>query len=811
MSIRIPSAVIAAAISLASVVLAEPPRLVASAPADGARDVAVDVGVIRLTFDRDMRTDSFTCWKSPQGAFPPPLKDSPTRWPDARTFELPVQRLQSDTEYYIQLNAADRQGFRAAGDDAPLPITTIRFRTAADKPAPRQDVYDPSAEPAAPTQPAPRQDVYDPSASTPATPSPAQPSDAVLLKWNAQPGQISRISQTTRVRLNLLIAAEGQQMNQPVDQLIKFVYTEEVLVAENGRPARIRRKIESAEVSAKDPQSGQINKQEIPLGGLEAEYTIRPDGSFELVNVTQGDRDMAAQLGEETCWFAFEPDRAVKIGESWRLEGAQLAAIQEGLGATGAQVQMRLVAVEKDPRMQLDVAKLTGSFKGRMQLPIGVEADAQGDIAEDFVPAIGLPFLRTLKVRVRVDQTVQQDMQQVRVTGDGEFEGVEERALLKGNNMNAPANPSLPPVPASTPATTPPPVSGQPSQCGEQPGRTGAQIAPASGAGTPGSNSAAAPDAGVYCTLHREQYQGAFYMLVPKGWKAEGGMVSSGVPWNVVDLVENNIRFRATSPDGKSFFGFYPRFYFMDPAVIVQNSGGYLQPQVGGVQSGAWIYPYMDVRQYVETIVFGQFAPNEFVNPRILEVGDDPELRKLAPQVAGDVRTGYVEFECQLNGTPSRGRIYTVIYFLGAGLWSTVGTWGLVAPVERWQQDGRLMGICLRSFRLDPQWVARASAAAYERGKKYNAVNRELNEAYDQMQKQRMQTNSDINTEMYKMLTGQIETRDTQTGEEKWFPRYERAWTNGNGEYFLTDHTGSLPIENDPEWRKLEIINRLER
>jgi hypothetical protein len=30
-------------------------------------------------------------------------------------------------------------------------------------------------------------------------------------------------------------------------------------------------------------------------------------------------------------------------------------------------------------------------------------------------------------------------------------------------------------------------------------------------------------------------------------------MVPSGVQWNLVDLVENNIRFRVTSPDGKSF------------------------------------------------------------------------------------------------------------------------------------------------------------------------------------------------------------------------------------------------------------------
>jgi hypothetical protein len=65
-------------------------------------------------------------------------------------------------------------------------------------------------------------------------------------------------------------------------------------------------------------------------------------------------------------------------------------------------------------------------------------------------------------------------------------------------------------------------------------------------------------------------------------------MIPSGVSWNVVDLVENNIRFRVTSPDGKSFFGWYPRFYFQDPAIIAQTSMGILQKQAGEVMKDSW-------------------------------------------------------------------------------------------------------------------------------------------------------------------------------------------------------------------------------
>ncbi|MGB9436600.1 MAG: hypothetical protein WCB15_01555, partial [Desulfobacterales bacterium] len=313
----------------------------------------------------------------------------------------------------------------------------------------------------------------------------------------------------------------------------------------------------------------------------------------------------------------------------------------------------------------------------------------------------------------------------------------------------------------------------------------------------------------VLLELYREQYQGAFYMLIPKGWKAEGGMIPSGVQWNVVDLVENNIRFRVTSPDGKSFFGWYPRFYFQDPAVYVQSSGGVLRPQLGGVLNGCWIYPYMGVAQYVQNIILGQLAAGEFQNPRIIgRAVEAPELRPWLPQMAPRKECGYVNFECTYGGTPMFGRIYTLVYDLGA-LWSTVGTFGWIAPKSRWQEDERIMELCIRSFRLNPTWVRRASAAQHKRGEKYGQVIRQMQGIDNEINRNRSQTRSDIQEEFYKVITEQIETFDPETGDNKRLPMYNSAWTNGRGDYVLKDYDdGTLPVEDPTEWRKLKIINR---
>ena len=286
-------------------------------------------------------------------------------------------------------------------------------------------------------------------------------------------------------------------------------------------------------------------------------------------------------------------------------------------------------------------------------------------------------------------------------------------------------------------------------------------------------------------------------------------MIPSGVQWNVVDLVESNIRFRVTSPDGKSYFGWYPRFYFQDPAIHMQSSGGLLRPQIGGVLNGCWVYPYMGVAQYVQYIIFGQLAAQEFQNPRIIgRAVDAPELRPWLPQMAQRKECGYVNFECTIGGTPMYGRIYTLVYDLGL-IWSTVGTFGWIAPKSRWKEEERVMELCIRSFRLNPKWVQRAAAAQQSRGEKYGEVIRQMQGIDNEINRNRSQTRSDIQEEFYKVITEQIETFDPEMGKKKMLPMYNNAWTNGRGDYVLKDYDdGTLPVEDATEWRKLKIINR---
>jgi hypothetical protein len=114
---------------------AAPPRLVSSVPADGASGVPADAGVLRLVFDQDMRMDAWTLWRSDHGVFPPLPAEPEEPYRSARTFEVPLGRLEPGVTYAVKLNSAahGRLGFCSAAGE-PLPDTTITFTAAAGKP-----------------------------------------------------------------------------------------------------------------------------------------------------------------------------------------------------------------------------------------------------------------------------------------------------------------------------------------------------------------------------------------------------------------------------------------------------------------------------------------------------------------------------------------------------------------------------------------------------------------------------------------------------------------------------------------------------
>gem|GEM_PF-921749 len=755
-------------------VMAAPPQLIKSIPANGAADVPVDIGKITLFFDQNMKMNAWSVMMTQSAAFPPMIaSDSP--WIDPLTYELKVKTLKPHTTYAIQLNSPQRAGFMAAEDQKPLPITVIQFTTAAQAVSQSGGANDLVVSEKLPDR------------STQTSPGPT--------RYRLRVGDAFEVTRSYGIE-GVESGANGQQA--PFRFFNQFMFTETIEQTDGRSISQASRKVTTARISQLDPASGQMASQDIVSAGTAFRVQHHAQETV-LVDPASGQQiwqpDLLDAFGPPLIPRLW-PDGKLTRGQRWSYQDADLAQRIMLIGALGGRIDLHVESIAPEPSTGLELAKIRGNLNTRIDLG-EIILNFQARVEIDLPIALGVPVMVKFDGKldgqgVGVDQWGQPANFQM--AGDGAVLQICKPAASILRAPGAAAGGSLPADPVSH-------------------GRGGGDSSE-QGAYPPSLKQSAQTDArqgqGVYLTLYREQHQGAFYMLIPKGWQAKGGMIPSGVGWNVVDLVENNIQFRVTSPDGKSFFGWYPRFYFQDPAQIAQASWGNLRKAPGEALNGCWLYPYMGIEQYVQTIVFGQFAAQEFVNPRLLgPAKPSPELQPWAPRQAGRSSYGHVNFECMVNGVPSIGRIYTIIYDISGLLWSTVGTFGWVAPKDRWQQDERIMELCIRSFRLDPRWARRASEAADYRAKGYNKVIQDMHRIDNEIQQHRCQTRSDIQEEFYKVITDQIETYDPQTNQVKYLPMYNHAYTDGHGNYFLKDHDdGTLPVDNASEWRKLQIVNR---
>jgi len=134
-------------LAMSAPAIADPPKVLRSSPANGAKDVPTDLAAIRIRFDQPMKMNGWTLWQSQQGVFPTLSDSDEDPWLDPQTFEQKIKGLKPNTTYAVQLNSDRRQSFRSADANEPLPVTTIVFTTGAGpKPAARQPADQPPAE-----------------------------------------------------------------------------------------------------------------------------------------------------------------------------------------------------------------------------------------------------------------------------------------------------------------------------------------------------------------------------------------------------------------------------------------------------------------------------------------------------------------------------------------------------------------------------------------------------------------------------------------------------------------------------------------
>ncbi len=319
-----------------------------------------------------------------------------------------------------------------------------------------------------------------------------------------------------------------------------------------------------------------------------------------------------------------------------------------------------------------------------------------------------------------------------------------------------------------------------------------------------------------------------FSMLVPKGWKVEGG-----VTWSADPALPAQSGFRFYNPSGSEELNFFPtRAYFWT------NNNLFLTTNPAGtVRLGTLVGRPVSLRNaFTQTIIPG--ADRDMSGMTILKEEKIPELAELAmgeaaqgvnaSAEAGKMRVAYSEDGRQMEEEFYAAVSQFVINMPASGMsggyyinyWYMDYVFSFRDKKGMLDSRARLFQTMIHSINFDQKWVAKfvnvkeMLAQRYIQGiKAVGQMGQMIAQAGSQMREDQFQAweaRQAVNDRIVENFSNQIlgveRYNDTRSGKEVELPAgYENAWANDLGEYIVSDSPNYNPnLDSNQHWEQLE-------
>ena len=306
--------------------------------------------------------------------------------------------------------------------------------------------------------------------------------------------------------------------------------------------------------------------------------------------------------------------------------------------------------------------------------------------------------------------------------------------------------------------------------------------------------SAPGPQAPVAFQRYLDRTEGAFVVLVPRGWLTEGGMVrvnptAAGGPGQ---SIEAKIDFAVKRErEGRVAIRWLPHVNHIQPVpgVAVQGTGGLPVAPMPTPRAFA-------LRQLLPRLRPGaRDVKTEKVEPR----PDVVEAVRAGPKAQGLLASGAqyavqaeaVTVTYEERGTRYREQLFVAIEgfaYMGTSLWSNAFTIVARAPEAEYEGHGRVASVIVSSFALNPRWVVGEVGGQQQRGRVVEQTQAAIAKIDEEIAASRSRTRSTIQDQEYLTLTGQERWVNPHTGRPElgsnaWKHRWEDAW----GQLIYTD------------------------
>jgi hypothetical protein len=319
-----------------------------------------------------------------------------------------------------------------------------------------------------------------------------------------------------------------------------------------------------------------------------------------------------------------------------------------------------------------------------------------------------------------------------------------------------------------------------------------------------------------------------FSLLVPKGWKVEGG-----VSWSADPALPAQSSFRFHNPNGSEELNFFPtRAYFWT------NNNFFLTTNPAGtIRLGTLVDKPVSLHNaFTQTIIPG--ADRNISGMTTLKEEKVPELAQLArgeatqgvtaSAEAGKMRVAYSEKGRQMEEEFYAAVSQFIINMPASGMSGSyyINYWYMDYVFsfrdEKGMLDSRskLFQTMIYSIKFNQKWVAKVVnvkemlAQIYIQGiKSVGQLGQMVAQAgsnmrEDQLQawEARQQVNDRVVQNFSDNILGVQRYNDTRAGKEVELPAgYDNAWANDLGEYIVSDSPGYNPnLESNQHWEQLD-------
>ena len=505
---------------------------------------------------------------------------------------------------------------------------------------------------------------------------------------------------------------------------------------------------------------------------------------------------------------ALMPKSAVAAGETWKA-GVRLDLPM--LGELKARYDCKLASIEKGGDGVVAVIEVASSYSLTNAKTIKTDA------ATFTINKLDMEEKATLRVNLKTGLLISDDSTRtVAIQGKASDGGKEQEVAVKSTSHT---KTTFGPAGKATPKAT-----GGDTSPSDKP-----TTAPGAGAGDPKPNKRDKPTT-VVLRRQWEPKQKAFTVLVPDGWRIEGGLFSIDptAGGGTLNAIESKCDLSIKRDEaGTVMCRWGPAYNYADFSKAPEFANLAALFPVGRVYNGAQVKGLLTPEEY---LVEGfKLVRPKAAGAKISERHELPELVEILAAMAKDLNAkaaplgkapmtftaGSVVFDYTEGGTRFREAAATAIcdWRATSALWSNQFTFHMRAPADEADEWKPVLDIIRQSLQVNPEWLKEYQQKVGERGAKAAEVFRTLARLDQEIFDRRSKARSAIQNENYLMLTGQEEYVNPYTKEvERDTSDYKSRWTSLNGDRIYSNQPDYDPNKdqglNRTEWKLTPVHKR---